>query len=70
MRKTQIVVNKSVYLSISISDMRKTVMYKFWCDYVKPKYCENVKFCYLDKHSFIVHIYNDIAEFFKTRFDT
>ena len=29
--------NKPVYLSLSILDLSKTVMYKFWYDYVKPK---------------------------------
>ena len=40
MRKTQILMNKPVYLSWSILDLSKTVMYEFWCDYVKPKYGE------------------------------
>ena len=50
-------------------------MYEFWYDYVKPKYGENVKLCYIDTGSFIVHvktndIYKDIAEDVETRFDT
>ena len=36
MRKTQILMNKSVYLGLSIIlDLSKTVMYEFWYDYVK-----------------------------------
>ena len=23
-------------------------MYKFWYDYIKPKYAEKAKFCYMD----------------------
>ena len=38
MRKTQILVNKPVYLGLSILDLSKTVMYEFRYDYVKPKY--------------------------------
>ena len=38
MRKTQILMNKPVYLGLSILDLSKTVMYEFWYDYVKPKY--------------------------------
>ena len=50
-------------------------MYEFWYDYVKPKYGENAKLCYMDTDSFIVHvktddIYKDIAEDVETRFDT
>ena len=50
-------------------------MYEFRYDYVKPKYGENAKLCYMDTDSFIVHvktddIYKDIAEDVETRFDT
>ena len=37
MEKTQILMNKPVYLGLSILDLSKTVIYEFWCDYVKPK---------------------------------
>ena len=73
MRKTQILMNRPVYLGLSIIDMCKTVMYEFWHDYVKPKYGEKVNLCYMDKDSFIVQIrtnnvYKDIAEDVETRF--
>ena len=50
-------------------------MYKFWYDYIKVKYSENAKPCYMDTGSFIAHvkidnIYKDIAEDVETRFDT
>ena len=75
MRKTQIMINKSVYLRLSILDLSKTVMCEFWYDYVKPKYGENAKHCYMNTDSFIVHvktdhIYKYIAEDVETRFDT
>ena len=38
--KTQILMNKPVYLGLSISDLSKTVMHEFWDDYLKPKYGE------------------------------
>ena len=43
-------------------------MHEFWYDYLKPKNGENVKPCYMDIDSFIVHvktddIYKDIAEY-------
>ena len=67
--------NKPVYLGLSILDLSKTVMYEFWYDYVKPKYGENAKLCYMDTDSFTVHvktedIYDDIAEDVEKRNDT
>ena len=49
-------------------------MYKFWYDYVTPKYGENVKPCYMDTDRFAVHvkaddIYKDIPKDVETRFD-
>ena len=42
-------------------------MYEFWYDYLKPKYGENTKLCYMDTDSFIFHVkidenYKNIAE--------
>ena len=44
MIKTQILMNKPVYLGLSILDLSKKVMYEFWYHYVKPKYGGNAKF--------------------------
>ena len=75
MRKTQILKNKPVYLGLPILDLSKTVMYEFWFDYVKSKYGEKAKLCYVGTVSFIVHAktedsYTDTAEDVETRFDT
>ena len=75
MRKTQILMNKPVYLGLSILNLSKTVMYEFWYDCVETKYGENLKLCYMDTDSFIVHvktdyIYKDIPKDVETRFDT
>ena len=48
--------NKPIYLGLSISDLSKTLMYEFWHDYVKTKYCRNTKLCYTDTDSLIVHV--------------
>ena len=50
-------------------------MYEFWYDYVKPKYHEKAKLCYMDPDNFIVYIkidyiYKDIVEDVENRFDT
>ena len=67
MRKTKILISKPVYLGLSISNLSRTVMHQFWYDYVKPKYGENTKICYMDTDRFIVlvntkYIYKDITE--------
>ena len=36
MRRTQTLMNEPVYLVLPILDLKKTVMYEFWYDYVKP----------------------------------
>ena len=35
-RKTQILMNKPVYLGLSILELSKTVMYESWYDCIKP----------------------------------
>ena len=47
MRKIQILMNKAVYLGLSILELRKIVMYEFWYDYVKPKYREKAKLVWI-----------------------
>ena len=56
MRKTQLLLNKPFYVRLSISDLITTVMYDYWYEYVKPKYVEKAKLCYMDVESFIVHV--------------
>ena len=53
-KKIQILMNKPVYLGLQILELSKTVMYELWYDYVKIKYEENAKLCYLDTDGFIV----------------
>ena len=75
MKKTEILMNKPVHLELSILELSKILMYEFWYDYVKPKYGEKAKLCYMDTDSFIVYIktddiYKDIKEDVETRSDT
>ena len=67
MKKTEVKLNKPVYLGLSILEISKTLMYEFSYDYMKPKFSDNVKLCYMDTDSFITHIktedfYKDIAD--------
>ena len=68
--------NKPIYLSLSILEISKTLTYEFWYDYIKAKYQDNAKLCFMDSHSFIINIkredfYEDIADdVAKKRFDT
>ena len=34
-------------------------MYEFWHDYVKPKYNDKVKLCYMDTDSFVINIFTE-----------
>ena len=75
MKKTKVKMNKPTYLGLSILEISKTLMYKFWYDYMKPKYGDNANLCYMDTDSVIVHIktedfYKDIADDVEKRFDT
>ena len=48
MRKTQSLMNKPVYLALSILELSKILMYEFW-----------YLLCYMDADSFIVYIRTD-----------
>ena len=57
MKKTEILMNKTVYLGLSILELSKILMYEFWYDYLKPKYCE--------KHCISLHTWKQML-FIKT----
>ena len=54
MNKTKVKMNKPIYLGLSILEISKFLMDEFWYDYMKPKYGNNVKLCYMDTDSFIM----------------
>ena len=59
--------NKNVYLGFSILEISKTLIYEFPYDYIKRKYQDNAKLCYMDTDGFIIYIktedfYEDIAD--------
>ena len=75
MKKTKEKMNKPIYLGLSILEISKILMYEFWYDYMKPKYNDSVRLCYMDTDSFVMHIkandfYKDISDDVDNRFDT
>ena len=56
MKKTKVKMNKPIDLGLSILEISKILMYEFWYDYIKPKYNDNVRLCYMDTDSFVMHI--------------
>ena len=75
MKKTKVKMIKPIYLGLSILEISKILMYEFWYDYMKPKYNNGVKLCYMDTDSFVMHIktndfYKDISDDVDNRFDT
>ena len=74
MKKIKVKMNKPLYLGISILDISKTLMYEFWHDYIKTKYQNNAKVCYMDTGSIISHfktgdVYVDFADDVEKRLD-
>ena len=63
MKKTKVTVNKLLYLGMAILDISKMFMYKFWYDYIRPRYGDKAKLCYTDTDSFIIHVF--IENFFE-----
>ena len=75
MKKTKVKMNKPIYLGLSILEISKILVYEFWYDYMRPKYNDSVKLCYMDTDSFIMNIktndfYKDISNDVENRFDT
>ena len=66
MRKVEVKMNKPIYLGQAILDISKTLMYEFWYDYIKSKYGDKARLCYMDTDGFVMNIkmeyfYKDIA---------
>ena len=75
MKKVEVKMNKTIYLGQAILDISKTLMYKFWYNYIKPKYGDKSRLCYMDTDSFVIYIktedfYKDIANDVERWFDT
>ena len=51
--------NKPIYLGACILETSKLHMYKFWYDYLKVKYGDNINLIYTDTDSFVLDIFTD-----------
>ena len=56
LKKVKVKMNKPIYLGLSILEISKIIMYEFWYDYMKKKYGDIVKLCYMDTDSLIMNI--------------
>ena len=75
MKKTEVKMNKPIYLGQAILDISKTLMYEFWYDYIKLKYGDKARLCYTDTDSLVIYVetedfYKDIAGEVEKWFDT
>ena len=78
MKKTEVKMNKPIYLGQAILNISKTLMYELWHDYIKPKYGNKARICYTDTDSFVIfvktddfykYIANDVERLFATSND-
>ena len=75
MKKTEVKMNRPIYLCQAILDITKILIYEFWYDYIKLKYEDKARLCYMDTDSLITYIktedfYKDIANDVEEQFDT
>ena len=66
-QKPKLKLDKPIFIGMSILDLSKQHMYKFYYDVMKPKYGENIRMVYTDTDSFVFHtktddIYQDLTE--------
>ena len=56
MCKAEAKMDKPVYLGLSLLNISKIAMHEYSHEYIKPKYEDNAKLCYMDTDNFIVHV--------------
>ena len=75
MKKTELKLNKPIYLGQAALDISKTLMFEFWFNYSKPLYDDKIRLYYTDTNSLFMHIktedfYKDISADLDKWFDT
>ena len=66
-QKGQLKLDKPIFIGMSILDLTKEHMYKFYYNVMKPKYGDNIRMVYTDTDSFVFHtktddIYKDLHD--------
>jgi len=66
-QKPKLKLGKPIFIGMSILDLSKQHMYKFYYDVMKPKYGDNIRMVYTDTDNFVFHtktddIYQDLKE--------
>ena len=66
-QKPKLKLDKPIFIGMSILDLSKQHMYKFYYDVMKPKYGDNIRMVYTDTDSFVFQtktddIYQDLKE--------
>ena len=56
MEKIRVKMTKPLYLGMSIFDISKILMHKFWYEQINPKYGDRAKLCNTDTDSLIIYI--------------
>ena len=75
MKKTNLIMNKPIYLGMCILDLSKTLMFDVHYNYIKKKYGDKAKLLFTDTDSLMYELqtedfYKDINGDVKDRFDT
>ena len=59
MRKAHLVMNKPIIVGQTILDKVKELMYKFYYDYLRPKFKDKMQLLYMDTDSFVLEMQTD-----------
>ena len=59
-KKIKVKMNKPVYLGMPILGITRTLIYKLWYNYIKPKYGDRANLCCTDTDSFIISMTDDL----------
>ncbi|XP_071055733.1 uncharacterized protein [Onthophagus taurus] len=59
MDRLHVVYDKPLYVGFTVLELSKLLMYNFYYDFLKPKYGESIRLCYMDTDSFTVLIDSD-----------